>query len=310
MGRPVDQRADIYALGVVLYQMFVGALPFDGLTTHEIVLKHVSEPPARPSSHRAIVPPEMEPIILACLEKAPERRPPSMAMLGQRIDAAFAAQAGRRIAAGGDTLILPLPAAGPLGTPAAGGTELLPGVGRLQGVFAAQPASTTLREATGERGVADAAPNAEEIALAHGGRWRKAAAGIALAAAVVLGVVVAGGRRAPSSPPPAASAPLIAAPPAPAGPALVAAPPAPSPPAPAAPDPPVAPPPEPPTLLQRSEHRRRSAARPVAVVKKTPETDHEAAPKPAAPKPDAKPGCNPNFYLDIEGNKHFKPECF
>ena len=48
VGRAVDHRADIYALGVVLYQIFAGRLPFDGVTGHDIVLKHVTEAPPRP----------------------------------------------------------------------------------------------------------------------------------------------------------------------------------------------------------------------------------------------------------------------
>ena len=78
LGRTVDHRTDIYALGVVLYQIFAGTLPFDGVTPYDIILKHVTEAPLPPSSHRPIAPAAMEPIILDCLAKEPERRPSSM----------------------------------------------------------------------------------------------------------------------------------------------------------------------------------------------------------------------------------------
>src|SRR5262249_51147119 len=94
MGRAVDRRADIYSLGVILYQIFAGTLPFEGATAHEIVFKHVSETPAPPSRHRPIVPKEMEAIILAGLGKDPGRRPARVGELAFRMDAAFAEAAG------------------------------------------------------------------------------------------------------------------------------------------------------------------------------------------------------------------------
>ena len=99
MGRTVDHRADIYAFGVVLYQIFAGTLPFDGATVHEIVLKHVTEPPLPPSRHRPIYPPQMEQLILECLEKEPVKRPNSMRVVRSRIDAAFATAARSGVAA-------------------------------------------------------------------------------------------------------------------------------------------------------------------------------------------------------------------
>src|SRR6266540_866182 len=93
LGRTVDARTDVYALGVILYQIFAGTVPFDGVTAHEIIMKHVNEAPLPPSRHRPIVPAGMEAIILACLQKPPERRPQTMKELGVRIDAVFAATA-------------------------------------------------------------------------------------------------------------------------------------------------------------------------------------------------------------------------
>ena len=92
LGRAIDQRTDVYALGVVLYQLFTGTLPFDGETAQEIVFKHVTEAPVPPSQHRRIEPPGMEQIILDCLAKAPAERPSSVYELGARIEAAFDSQ--------------------------------------------------------------------------------------------------------------------------------------------------------------------------------------------------------------------------
>ena len=89
LGRPVDHRADIYAFGVILYQVFAGTLPFQGATAPEIVLKHVMELPPPPSRHRPIVPPGMEAVILDCLQKSPADRPASIEVLRTRIEAAF-----------------------------------------------------------------------------------------------------------------------------------------------------------------------------------------------------------------------------
>ena len=68
MGRPVDHRADIYSLGVILYEIFAGIVPFRGESFGELIYQHMSEPPEPPSRHRPMDP-ELERIILACLEK-------------------------------------------------------------------------------------------------------------------------------------------------------------------------------------------------------------------------------------------------
>jgi serine/threonine-protein kinase len=100
LGRQVDRRADVYALGVLLYQVFSGTLPFNGASGYEIVLKHVTELPLPPSRHRPVWPKEMERIILDCLEKEPSKRPASMKLLGDRIEAAFVAHAKAPATAG------------------------------------------------------------------------------------------------------------------------------------------------------------------------------------------------------------------
>jgi len=71
---PASPRSDIYALGVLLYQMLIGKLPFSASTPQAVFLKHVSEQPQRPSVHNATIPATVEKVILHALQKDPRRR--------------------------------------------------------------------------------------------------------------------------------------------------------------------------------------------------------------------------------------------
>jgi serine/threonine protein kinase len=73
-GQPVDARTDIYALGVVLYELTTGYLPFNGPTAEAVLEKQVKTPPPSPRQQRAQMPEDVEAIILRCLAKAPEDR--------------------------------------------------------------------------------------------------------------------------------------------------------------------------------------------------------------------------------------------
>lgn len=70
----VDGRSDIYSLGIVMFEMVTGRVPFDGETTVAVALQHLQEEIARPSKYAPNLPISFEKIILKCTQKTPDRR--------------------------------------------------------------------------------------------------------------------------------------------------------------------------------------------------------------------------------------------
>lgn len=80
-GDGVDERSDLYSLGVVLYETFTGELPFSGRSKTAIKRQHLERRPESPRFYRPELPGSLEAIILRALAKEPEQRYPSAAAL-------------------------------------------------------------------------------------------------------------------------------------------------------------------------------------------------------------------------------------
>jgi serine/threonine-protein kinase len=76
-GGPVDPRTDVYALGVLLFQLVTGQLPFRAGDAAALEGMHLSAPPPRPSDHGP-VPPALDPVVARCMAKDPVERFPSV----------------------------------------------------------------------------------------------------------------------------------------------------------------------------------------------------------------------------------------
>jgi serine/threonine protein kinase len=85
--RAVDARADIYALGVILYELCCGRRPFLSEGHGELISMHLSTPPPRPRKHNPAIPPTLEGVILNALEKDARLRIPTMEALRQALRA-------------------------------------------------------------------------------------------------------------------------------------------------------------------------------------------------------------------------------
>lgn len=83
--RDIDHRTDIYALGILMFQMMCGALPFEGETMGEVLVKQVTQLPPAPRALNPRIPPAVEQVLLRCLVKQPEGRFQTMQQLREAL---------------------------------------------------------------------------------------------------------------------------------------------------------------------------------------------------------------------------------
>ncbi|GHB66408.1 serine/threonine-protein kinase PksC [Streptomyces cirratus] len=120
LGRAVDARSDLYSVGIMLFQLLTGRLPFDADSPLAIAYAHVQEEPVAPSSVNRAVTPAMDALVARALKKNPNERFPTAAAMGDEI--------ARVLSAGhtGAPVIVPGAAAG--GSGAGVGSAVFPPV--------------------------------------------------------------------------------------------------------------------------------------------------------------------------------------
>jgi serine/threonine protein kinase len=85
-GEIVSPAADVYALGIVMYEMLTDHTPFNGNTPFVVAMQHIQDRPVLPSQFNSNIPAALEEIILRCLEKVPDKRFPDGSQLARALE--------------------------------------------------------------------------------------------------------------------------------------------------------------------------------------------------------------------------------
>ncbi|MFF0751271.1 protein kinase [Streptomyces sp. NPDC004267] len=121
LGRAVDARSDLYSVGIMLFQLLTGRLPFDADSPLAIAYAHVQEEPVAPSSVNRSVTPAMDALVARALKKNPNERFPSAAVMRDEC---------LRVLSAGQTGAPVIVAGGPVQSGAGVGSAVFPPVGQ------------------------------------------------------------------------------------------------------------------------------------------------------------------------------------
>jgi serine/threonine-protein kinase len=259
----VDARTDIWAIGVILYELLAGHAPFVASTVMELTLKVTGEAPEPLARTRTDVPPGLDGVVGRCLEKRPEDR---YANIGE-LAAALLPYAPERARAH---------------------FERIAGILGVSGAFVESQGS--LRSLVPPSAISNAERTGPERAKSRNGLVSiLAAAIVAVMAASVL--FFRGGHTTSTAASPVGLATTAMSDPA------------------RTPSVEVPPPPPPTSTIPASPPSIGAVPPPRRVVRGPIAPTKSALPRSSA-APATKPGCDPGFTYDAEGNKIFKPECY
>jgi serine/threonine-protein kinase len=179
----LDLRTDVYALGIVMYEMLTGRVPFLGEGYGEILVQHLTQRPIPPSQFR-MLPPHVEVVVMKALEKRPDMRYPTM----EEFMRAMTDSVGYVEAHGGVGGFLQrqlMPSSAPLPSMRLTPAPMTPLPGTLIAPHLSTPVPTTLSSAAGQArtGAGQLPPPRSKVGYI--------VAGLAVVAAAVIGIVVA-----------------------------------------------------------------------------------------------------------------------
>jgi serine/threonine protein kinase len=274
--RGVDARTDVWSIGVILFELLTLRPPFEAGSVAELAVQIATEPAPRLGTRLTAVPPDLELAVAKCLEKDRDRRFQNVGELALAL--ASVAPKAAEISIERILATLRVDRNGPLSSPSLDLSHPVPSASSL--------AQTMIGRSAGEE---------PDLVVPRRRRFGLMA-GIGVAAVVLLAATWGRSLRG-SEVSPATSAVAADAPP-PASAQVSAAPPA------TASDPLPAP------QAPRSASAPASAPIPVPRAGPRPSSPPSAVPPRAPPSTKPSKDCDPSYYYDARGKKHFKPECF